>query len=86
MTPVILRRLLWQVQRLKFPRYRSLWTQLDLEPLDERILPSVTTDLTLGILSITADDNPNHVQVSQPTSDQVLVTESGQSVGTFPAD
>jgi hypothetical protein len=86
MTPVFLRRLLWQVQRLKFPKYRSLWTQLDLEPLDERILPSVTADLGLGILRIIADDNPSHVQVTQPTSDQVLVTESGQSVGTFPAD
>ena len=60
--------------------------RLNLEALDARILPSVSTDLSQGILSITADDNPNQVQVSQPAPDQVLVTESGQAVGTFPAD
>src|SRR5262245_5631982 len=56
-----------------------------LEQLDSRILPSIRTYLSQGILSIYADNGPNQVQLIQAGSD-VQVRESGQLVDTFPAN
>ena len=83
MAPSLLKRItvqgksLWKTRK---PRYRI--TRLKLEVLDERVLPSVTTNLSKGILSIQADDNPNQVQVV-PANRDIQVFESNQLVGTY---
>ena len=66
-------------------RVRRLRSYLDVEPLDDRILMSVTANLSRGILSIVADDLANQVQLLDTGAGQVEVRESGSPVGTFDA-
>jgi hypothetical protein len=69
----------------KTPHAGRRTSRLGLEALEERVLLSVTANLTQGILSIQADNNPNAVQVL-PSDPSIQVLDAGQVVGTFAAD
>src|SRR5262245_25927529 len=65
-------------------RLRKLLVRPEVETLDDRILPSVTTSLSPGILGIWADDLNNSVQLVNAGAD-VQVREGGTLVSSHPA-
>ena len=79
------RKLASQVKSKRQPReWRAVWARPILEPLDQRILPSVSATLKGGILKVIADTHQQTSQVEiiqQP--DQILVEDTTQLVNSF---